>query len=161
MKIRAEKHFFSNKKLLLVIGILLGLVLVAASVTDSKINKYEESDFSSTNSYTENLESKLEAIISHATGDESAKVMITSKYKKSNDVSVFSESSDGILYKNNSQGTSENISNHEITGVMIVCKNIYDSNDLLTIKQAAATTLGISKTKIYIIGGKRVNEKTD
>ena len=97
------------------------------------------------------LESRLEEILKHATGDGSVNVMITTS--KETKESKYASVSEGLFSGYENTKTQKATDEIEIAGVMIVCKSINNANDLSTIKQASATALGIDNSKIYIIGG--------
>lgn len=132
--------FFKNKKHIAIICACIGLLLIAVSSLGGKAKPTSESE-------EEKLEKRLENIISTACGGTSVDVMITME-----DTEIIEDS--GTMTGLFSDNTSSLNKAKSIAGVMIVCKNISNPDDLSTIKKASATTLDIPQSKIYIIGGK-------
>lgn len=134
------KKLWNNKVFISVFCAFIGIFLISVSfLTKDK----DEINYKATSGTRQMLEKRLEEIISHASDDNSVKVLITM------------ENEDIYTFSNEEVSFFENKSNPEqkIAGVMIVLKNTSNPQDLSVIKQAAATALDIPKSKIYIIGG--------
>lgn len=136
----------TKKKFIIpVIAAACGIMMIGISVLLGNGNSVQPG------SYETDLESRIEGIISSATGSESVDVLIT--YKEKTPLIITDNTSDVFSYGKDEEVVKNTPS--EIAGVMIVCRGITSREDFKTLKSAVATVLDISQSKIYIIGGEQ------
>ena len=167
---------------ILVIAGMFGIILIAASSFFSSKEKEEPvpdtSEYISVPEYETGLEDKLKHIITAITGEDNVAVMVTlesdSRYvyaqdnvkkqeeNKSYDGSEIKESREGndsetsLIVLKDKDGTQQALKvteiKPEIKGVVIVSKKADDPLYKEKILEAAKTALGVSMSKVCVVG---------
>lgn len=157
MNTKKLKEIIFSKMFMLLIMISAGILLIFISELSQKGSGSSSLGNTETANYGQYLEEKLCEVLESVTGKDTVKVMITfeSTYE-------LGDNDEGYRQVFSDETHISKIIEKplpKIAGVMIVCKSIKEQSDFLQIKKAAATALNVSEQKIYIIGGKEINEK--
>lgn len=175
-----EKLPKSKSGFLVVIG-LIGMVLILISSLDigtkekSEKPQSVETSVNKTESYTENLEKRLEAVISNMLGGSEVSVLITlesgAEYIYADEIKTDAD----VTKDQSALKTQESDSNHKtyviikdadgneqplivtekmpvIRGVVIVCENGQTSNVATAVRLAVKSALNVDDSKICVIG---------
>lgn len=144
-----NKKISKTRKYLLISAALCGIILIIISYCLTQRNESIENTYDG--GFASGLEEKLSEMLENALGENAASVdvMITFK-EKSIPSSKKNDNSQASFFQYSDTAA---LAVPEITGVMIVIKGTNSKTDFEIIRRAAATALGISQRKIYIIGG--------
>lgn len=144
----------NTKKYILIMLIFIGVLLIIISYM---ISEKEGSSASSMESsqYAASLENRLSDIIEKALGLKNGcvDVMITVESKSIDEDKTVEQTTVFLKEYAGANETKEIQEIQEIKGVMIVLSGETNKSDFEIIRRAASTALGISQSKIYIIGG--------
>ncbi len=157
-----------NRTTLTVLVIIAGLILIALSYIAPSSDLPTDNTENELELYGQKLEEKLGKTLNYLTGTDCFEIMITFKSSYENVYSDLSDKNENKAVgtvdvfssnRENREATVIKRKNPEIAGVVIAAKTFLDADSLKTVKEAVATALNISKSKIYIIGGVTANEK--
>ena len=149
-----KTDFTINKKTILIM-LISGIILLALSFMGN-FAKANEKDITREEKYCRYLEEKLIKTLEGAIGKGNVSAMITLEIPKQTEEK---DSFTPVISVHNEDVNQNENDGYQISGVMIVCKNLTSQEDFAVIKKAAATALGIQEKQIYIIGGEASNEK--